>query len=80
MKLVKNLVFAGLLVSTITLNTFAGDQHGPAAVGTPPPPPPSAVIIIDKGNPYTEQPIVIMKPKTTDYLLFEALAALLSVY
>ena len=27
MKLVKNAVFAGLLVLTITLNTFAGDQQ-----------------------------------------------------
>ena len=79
MKLVKNLVFAGLLVFTITVNTFAGDQQTPNA--TQPPPPPDKVVVYEdggcpSGDPYTGEITV----ETTDYLFFEALAALLSVY
>jgi hypothetical protein len=80
MKLVKNLVFAGLLVFTITVNTFAGDQQIPAAT-QPPPPPPDKLVAYDDGtsplgDPYTGE----LTAETTDYLFFEALAALLSVY
>lgn len=79
MKLVKNLVFAGLLVFTITVNTFAGDQHTPGAT-QPPPPPDKAVAYEDgtytSGDPYVGE----ITAETTDYLFFEALAALLSVY
>ena len=79
MKLVKNLVFAGLLVFTITVNTFAGDQQTPNA--TQPPPPPDKMVAYEdgtspSGDPYTGEITV----ETTDYLFFEALAALLSVY
>jgi hypothetical protein len=79
MKLAKNLVFAGLLVFTVTLNTFAGDQQIPAA--TQPPPPPDKIVAYEDGtspsdDPYTRE----ITAETTDYLFFEALAALLSVY
>lgn len=74
MNFVKNLVFAGLLVFTISFNTLAGDQHTPSAV----PPPPDKLIEEQTSpiaDPYTE-----ITAETTDYLFFEALAALLSVY
>ena len=79
MKLAKNLVFAGLLGLTITVNTFAGDQQIPAA--TQPPPPPDKVVTYEdgtfpSGDSYTRE----ITAETTDYLFFEALAALLSVY
>ena len=79
MKLVKNLVFAGLLVFTISVNILAGDQHTPSA--TQPPPPPDKLVVYEdggspSGDPYTGE----ITAETTDYLFFEALAALLSVY
>ena len=79
MKLVKNLVFAGLLVFTLTLNASAGEQQTPNA--TQPPPPPDKVVVYEDGtstsiDPYTGE----ITTETTDYLLFEVLAALLSVY
>ncbi len=79
MKLVKNLVFAVLLMSAIAVNTPAGEQDTPGYV---PPPPPRAMS-------YDEDPIVSdsnteqagdITADTSDYFLFEALAALLSVY
>jgi hypothetical protein len=82
MKLVKNLVFAGLLVSAITVNTIAGETQMPAATATPTPTPtPDHVLVYEDGtsplsDPYTGEITV----ETTDYLFFEALAALLSVY
>ena len=78
MKLVKNLVFAGLLVFTVTLNTFAGDQQTPNA--TQPPPPDKMVAYEDGTSPLGDPYIGEITIETTDYLFFEALAALLSVY
>jgi hypothetical protein len=74
MKLVKNFVFAVLLVSAIAVNTPAGEQDTPGYV---PPPPPRAST--------TEEVPTISNTEwvggiTADYLLIEALAALLSVY
>ena len=75
MKLVKNLVFAGLLVFATTFNTFAGEQDIPAN-----PNPKQVTTTIEEGtnpiDPYTGE----ITAETTDYLFFEALAALLSVY
>ena len=75
MKLVKNLVFAGLLVFAATFNTFAGEQDIPAN-----PNPKQVTTTIEEGtnpiDPYTGE----ITAETTDYLFFEALAALLSVY
>ena len=78
MKLVKNLVFAGLLVFALSLNSFAGEQD------TPTNPSPEKLITTtatDEGtypirDPYTGD----ITTETSDYLYFEALAALLSVY
>ena len=77
MKLVKKLVLAGLLVSVITVNAFAGDQETPAAKPTH-----VTTTTTEEGtttpisDPYTGE----ITAETTDYLFFEALAALLSVY
>ena len=78
MKLVKNFVFAVLLVSAIAVNTPAGEQDTP---GYAPPPPPQALSTTDEGTTVsnTEQAGGVTA-ETSDYLLFEALTALLSVY
>jgi hypothetical protein len=78
MKLVKNLVFAGLLVFSITVNTFAGDQQTPNV--TNPPPPPDKVVVYEDGTPSGDPYTGEETAETTDYLFFEALAALLSMY
>ena len=77
MKLVKNLVFAGLLVFATNFQTFAGEQQTPNAV----PPPPDKVVAYDDGGFPSDDPFTgEITAETTDYLFFEALAALLSVY
>ena len=77
MKLVKNLVFAGLLVFAITVNTLAGDQQTPNVV---PPPPPDKVVVSEDGTPLGDPYTGEITVETTDYLFYEALAVLLSVY
>ncbi|HKR22744.1 MAG TPA: hypothetical protein VJS17_09125 [Pyrinomonadaceae bacterium] len=76
MKLVKNFVYSVLLVAAITINVFAGEQDTPAFK----PEPKQVTTTIEEGtnpiDPYTGE----ITAETTDYLFFEALAALLSVY
>jgi len=78
MKPVKNLVFAALLVFSIALNTFAGDIDVPGAAAPPPPPRMTAetdqIILVTDTD--TQETTV----ETANYLLFETLAALLSMY
>jgi hypothetical protein len=79
MKLVKNFVFAVLLVSAIAVNTPAGEQDTPGFA----PPPPRAMSTNDENTPILDSntdPAGGISAETSDYLLFEALAALLSVY
>jgi hypothetical protein len=80
MKPVKNFLFAVLLVSAMAINTLAGEQDTP---GYAPPPPPRQMTTSDEGTTVvgsnTEQAGGIIL-ETSDYLLFEALAVLLSVY
>jgi len=75
MKLVKSLVFAVVLASILSVSTFAGEQSTPGIAA--PSPTPAAVVNPDDG-------IVLSdangNTKTSDYLFFEALAALLSMY
>lgn len=78
MKPVKNFVFAVLLVSTFTLKTFAGDIETPGYV--PPPPPRLSVSNDSSSTPVVGTDIQQDGVETSDYLLFEALMALLSVY
>jgi len=82
MKLVKNFVYAVLLVAAITVNVCAGEMDTPA---NPAPPPrlvtTTTTTTTDEGtdpisDPYTGD----ITTDTSDYLFFEALAALLSVY
>lgn len=84
MKLAKNLVFAGLLVLTITVNGFAGEVQIPNVVQPTPSPTPNALIAYEDGTSPLGYPCidetVRITTETTDYLFFEALAALLSVY
>jgi len=79
MKSVKTLVFAALLVFSLAFNTFAGEVEIPGAKPTPTP----QLLVVD------QQPIVTCTgtqqteaatSETSDYLFYEALAALLSVY
>ena len=74
MKLVKNFVFAMVLVSAFAVKTPAGEQDTPGYV--PPPPPKASTTDEYPAITYTQQP----GGDTSDYLLFEALAALLSMY
>lgn len=80
MKPVKNFLFAVLLVSAMAVSTPAGEQDTPGYV---PPPPPQQMTTSDDGSTVigsdTEQDGGVTV-ETSDYLLFEALAALLSVY
>jgi hypothetical protein len=77
MKPVKNLVFAALLVFTIALNAFAGDIDQP---GAPAPPPPRIVTTTDETVPVTSTDTQQTTVEAVDYIIFDVLAALLSVY
>jgi hypothetical protein len=78
MKPVKNLVFAALLVFSIALTTFGGDIDQPGAAA--PPPPPRMTATTDETMPVASTDTQQTTVETADYLFFEALAALLSVY
>ena len=80
MKSVKTLVFAALLVFSLAFNTLGGDVDVPGAKPSPTP----QLLAVDEQDPlvtstgtqYTEA----ATSETSDYLFYEALAALLSVY
>ena len=80
MKPVKNLVFAVLVVSVFAFNTIAGDIQTPGAAPQPTPTPSSIVSTNTSSlsDPYSEQSGETID--TSDYLFFEALSALLSLY
>ena len=81
MKPVKNLIFAVLLTSVLAISSFAGDQGTPGIVSnpTPTPSPEQAIAASDRETvSYDNTGSCITK--TSDYLIFEALTALLSVY
>ena len=85
MKSVKNLVFTVLLLTVLAAKAIAGDMSTPGYT-TPPPPPTQEHIVSTSGgtdtaalsDPYSEQSGDTVE--TSDYLLFEAFAALLSMY
>ena len=76
MKPVKNLVLAVLLMSVFAVPVFAGDQGTPGA----PAPEPPHITATDETLPVTSTDTQQTTVETSDYLIFEALAALLSVY
>ena len=79
MKPVKNLVFAALLVFSIAFNSFAGDIEHPGTPA-PSPEPPRIVAATDDTIPGTGTDSQETTDDTADYLFFEVLTALLSVY
>ena len=80
MKLVKNFALAVVLALSFAVNTHAGEVPMPGAVN-PPPPPPATSTTDETKNPINSEPNALdITDETSDYLFFEALAALLSVY
>ena len=80
MKPVKNFLFAMLLVSAMAVNTVAGVQDTPGYVDPPPPPRQMATYDdtpVSESNTEETGGITV---ETADYLFFEVLTALLSVY
>jgi hypothetical protein len=79
MKFVKNLVLALVLASGLAINAPAGEINTPGlAAPTPTPTAEHATILSDDGTVvYDANP---ESTETSDYLYFEALAALLSMY
>ena len=80
MKPVKNFVFSLLLVFAIAANVSAGEMPIPPG---PEPPPRATAISSDEdssslSDPYAEQSGETIE--TSDYLMFEALTALLLLY
>ena len=78
MKLVKNLVLALMLASVLAISAPAGEINTPGAVAFPTPTPQQSMVICNDGT-------VVCDPnaentETSDYLFYEALAALLSMY
>ena len=78
MKLVKNLVLTMALASVLAVNVFAGEQPIMGSPAPAPSPSPGATTASSEGT-------VVYDPtsestETSDYLFFEALAALLSMY
>jgi hypothetical protein len=83
MKSVKNLVYAVLLafILGVSANAEGGDQGTPGIVASPTPPPNHVIVSTDdpKTAAYYGDPSA-GSTQTSDYLFYEALVALLSVY
>ena len=79
MKLVKNFVFAVLLASILAISTSAGEQSTPGFTAPTPTPSPEGVMAAPDDGIVTCDPYAA-STETSDYLFYEALAALLSVY
>jgi hypothetical protein len=77
MKLVKNFVFAVVLVSALAVNTFAGDQETPGFI---PPPPPRVMSVEPNEVPNDGTPTEEKGESAFEYFFIEALNALLSVF
>lgn len=82
MKPVKTFVSIAVLLLALAVQAPAGEQQTPGAVAQPSPTPNaitySGVDTTPLGDPYSEQPGETVD--TSDYLLFEALKALFSLY
>ena len=80
MKSVKNLVYAVLLASVLAVSANAGDQGTPGFANPSPSPTPERVMATsDQDTVFYCDPSA-GSTETSDYLFYEALAALLSVY
>jgi hypothetical protein len=82
MKLVKNFVFAVLLATVLAVSTPAGEMDIPGYAGPTPSPTPQGATSSDEadGAFYGGPDAAATSVETSDYLLYEALAALLSMY
>jgi hypothetical protein len=78
MKLVKKFAFAVLLAFVLAISAPAGEIGTPSYSATPTPTP--ATSSDEAKNTYSDSVAVDTTAETSDYLLYEALAALLSVY
>ena len=83
MKPVKTVVYVALLLVAFTVNAPAGEQQTPGAAAQPSPTPTNIVSTATNSHsslndPYSEQSGETID--TSDYPLFEALLALLSLY
>jgi hypothetical protein len=77
MKPVKTVVYVALLLLAFTINAPAGEQQTPGATAQPSPTP-TNIVSTNTYSPLSEQSGETIE--TSDYLLFEALKALLSLY
>ena len=75
MKLVKNFVLAMLLASVLAVSAPAGVVDTPGFAGPTPSPTP---LRSDENNGKSD--VTVISAETSDYLFFEALEALLSLY
>lgn len=83
MKPVKNLVFAVLLLSVLAFNTVAGDIQTPGAAAPQPSPTPNAMTYNGANTTPLSDPNAVKSGdtvETSDYLMFEALIALIYLY
>ena len=81
MKSVKNLVYAVLLAFVIGVSANAGDQGTPGFANPSPSPTPDGIVAtINKETALSYCDPSAGSTETSDYLFYEALAALLSVY
>ena len=77
MKLVKNVLFSAILVSAMAVWTPAGEQQTP---GYAPPPPRVMTTTNEDTTVSTTESDGGVTTGTSDYLIYEAFEALLSVY
>ena len=79
MKPIQHFVCAVLLISAFAISTPAGEQDTPGYVAPPPPTRSMTTTDDDNSNTNTDQNGGITT-ETSDYLLYDALAVILSVY
>jgi hypothetical protein len=82
MKLVKNFALAVLLAFVLAVSAPAGEIGMPGVANpTPTPTPSSASSTADgKSDAYDDPNVTLISAETSDYLFYEALEALLSLY
>jgi len=81
MKSVKNLVYAVLLAFMIGISANAdGGDQGTPGIASPSPTPNRVMVTTDQSTVFNDCVPSAGSTETSDYLFYEALAALLSVY
>ena len=82
MKLVKNFALAVLLAFVLTVSAPAGEIGMPGVANPGPSPSPHTASSVEEGKTasYSNSDATVISAETSDYLFYEALAALLSVF